>query len=284
MSDLLPAEMLDHIVDHLHDTQDALRNCCLISKSWVPRTRKHLFAEIAFRTIESLESWKKTFPDPSASPAGYAKALFIDCPQAVTADDWIKSFSGVEYLNVTHHALDLGQSATPLAPFHRFSPVKTLFMDIYKLPPSQIFDLILSFPLLENLNVIISQNEEGEIPTVAQPKTSPIFTGSLGLPLTSGTEYITRRLLSLPGGIHFRKLTLMCSPEEVLLATALVERCSHTLESLEIYWKRYGTSTRHLHLHRELTSVPRRVEFNFNRPLESDKTQRRGFPTQTAGG
>jgi hypothetical protein len=159
MSDLLlPVEILDHIVDHLHDTQDALRNCCLVSKSWVLRTRKHLFAEIAFRTIESLESWKKTFPDPSASPVGYAKALFIDCPQAVTAGGWIKSFSGVEYLNVSHHALDLGQSATPLVPFHGFSPViKTLFRDIYKLPPSQIFDLILSFPLLENLNVIISQ-------------------------------------------------------------------------------------------------------------------------------
>ena len=39
MSNLhLPAETLDHIVDHLHDTKDALRNCCLGSKSWVPRT------------------------------------------------------------------------------------------------------------------------------------------------------------------------------------------------------------------------------------------------------
>jgi hypothetical protein len=38
----LPAEMLDHVVDHLYDTEDALRNCCLVSKSWIPRTRKHL--------------------------------------------------------------------------------------------------------------------------------------------------------------------------------------------------------------------------------------------------
>jgi hypothetical protein len=109
----LPVETLDHIVDHLHDTRDALRNCCLVSKSWVPRARRHLFAEIAFRTIESLESWKKTFPDPSTSPARYAKFLFIYCPQAVTADSWIRSFSGAKYLNVSYRRLDLGRSATP---------------------------------------------------------------------------------------------------------------------------------------------------------------------------
>jgi hypothetical protein len=174
---------------------------------------------------------------------------------------WIRSFSRVEYLNVNHHALYLGQLETLLIPFYGLSPiVKTLFVDIYKLPPSHIFNLILSFPFLENLTVVISQNEEGEIPTAAQPLTSPMFTGLLELSLTSGTKYIARRLLSLPGGIHFRELTLTCSPEEVSLATALVERCSHTLKSLDIDWRMYGTPTRHLRPHWELTPVLRRVK------------------------
>ena len=34
MSNPLPAEMLDRIVGYLHDTQDALKNCCLVSKLW----------------------------------------------------------------------------------------------------------------------------------------------------------------------------------------------------------------------------------------------------------
>jgi hypothetical protein len=280
----LPVETLDHIVDHLHDTQDALMNCCIVSKSWVPRARKHLFAEITFRGAENLESWKETFPDPSTSPARYAKFLFIYCPQAVTADSWIRSFSGVKYLNVSYRRLDLGRSANPLVPLHGFSPVlKTLFVDIYKLPPLQIFNLILSFPLLENLTVLFSQNEEGEMPTATQPIPSPIFTGSLWLRSMGKMEYIPRRLSLLPGGIHFRRLTLSCSPEGVSLATALVERCSHTLKSLDISSSRCGTSTRHLRPHRKLTSVPRRVELSFDRPLESDKTQRRGFSTQTGG-
>jgi len=46
---------------------------------------------------------------------------------------------------------------------------------------------------------------------------------------------ITSRLLSLPAGIHFRKLTLTWYHEEDLsLTMGLVEECSHTLESLDI--------------------------------------------------
>jgi hypothetical protein len=75
----LPAETLDRMVDYLHDTRDALRNCCLVSKSWVPRTRRHLFADIKFYTTKSLQSWKNVFPDPANSPARYTKTLTVRC-------------------------------------------------------------------------------------------------------------------------------------------------------------------------------------------------------------
>ena len=44
----LPGEMLDNIVDNLRDSRPALMNCCPVSKSWVPRSQKHLFAEVRF--------------------------------------------------------------------------------------------------------------------------------------------------------------------------------------------------------------------------------------------
>ena len=105
MSNLtLPAELLDHIVDHL-DTICALRSCCLVSKSWIPRARRHLFAKIKFDTRQKLHSWKRTFPDPLTSPACYANTLSIDCFRAVTATDaeaggWIRGFSRVVHLEV----------------------------------------------------------------------------------------------------------------------------------------------------------------------------------------
>jgi hypothetical protein len=133
----LPAETLDHVVDLLHDTRDALRNCCLVSKSWIPRTRKHLFADIRFRTVKSLQSWKETFPDHSASPARYTKILSIRCPHTVTAADaeaggWIRGFSRVVHLGVDSHGLCARELAVTFAPFHGFSPViKSLPRELY---------------------------------------------------------------------------------------------------------------------------------------------------------
>jgi hypothetical protein len=141
MSNLrLPAEILDHIVDNLHDTEDALRNCSLVSKSWIPRIRKHLFANVEFPTPESLESWKAAFPDPLTSPARHAETLLIECPQVVTVADaeaggWITGFSRVARLEVGAR----GPFVVPVSfvPFHGFSPlIKSLCDSFYPFIPT----------------------------------------------------------------------------------------------------------------------------------------------------
>ena len=61
-------------------------------------------------------------------------------------------------------------------------------------------------------------------------------------------EPVIGRLLSIPGGIHFRKLTLTLNFREDLLSIiVLVRECSHSLESLNIACNVRGTSTRYLH-------------------------------------
>ena len=256
----LPAELLDHIVDHLHDRKGALRNCCLVSKSWIPRTREHLFADIRFDSDVHGDpaSWKKIFPDPSTSPAHYTKTLRIHYSGIITAayvgaDGWIGGFYNVAHLEVCSRGEHINEPEGPLVPLHGFSPViKSLRLEYVALPPSQVFDLILSFPLLEDL--IVNNDEHrsinyidgaDEVPTVVQSPSPAAFTGSLELK-TAGIKPFARRLLSLPGGIHFRKFTLMWSREEdITLTLALVERCSHTLESLDITCGPYGVSVRH---------------------------------------
>jgi hypothetical protein len=256
----LPAEMLDHIVDHLHNTQDALRNCCLVSKSWIPRTRTHLFADIRFRTSENLRSWKGAFPDPSTCPARYAKTLFIGSFWVVAAADteaggWIRGFSRVERLVIGGGNHFVNERAISLAPFHGFSPIlKSLRMAVPTLPSSRIFNLIHSFPLLEDLAVIIREPQAGNgdgsgedrTPTATQLSSPPVFTGSLELRLGGGMERFARQLVSLPGGIHFRKLIVTWVREGDLWTTmALVRACTRTLESLDIS-KSYCTSIQHL--------------------------------------
>ena len=151
----LPVEILDDIVDHLHDTQDALKNCCLVSKSWIPRTRKHLFANVNLLTTKRLRSWKETCLDPSTSPGYYTKTLSVNSSEVVTVADagagWIAGFSHVMHLEV-------GSSVYPafFVPFHGFSPVmKSLRVTISSLFSPHIFNLILSFPLLQDLAVTI---------------------------------------------------------------------------------------------------------------------------------
>jgi len=242
----LPPELLDHIIDLLRSSQRVLRNCCLLSKSWIPRTRRLLFADIEFRTATSLQMWKKMFPDPSTSPACYTKTLSVGCSHVITAADaqpggWIKGFSHIVHLEVGRRSMDGSATAVSLASFRALSPIlKSLHVHFVILPPSQVFDLILSFPLLEDLTVTACENSVdggdgfGRLLTAVQPSSLPKFTGSLEL-TNPAIKPISRRLLSLPGGIHFRKLTLKWSKaEDLLLTMALVDGCSHTLESLDI--------------------------------------------------
>ena len=74
----LPPEISDYIVDLLHDQPEALERCCLVSKSWIPRTRKHLFCEIVFRNLADLKVWKDTFPDPSNTPTHHTRRLTFE--------------------------------------------------------------------------------------------------------------------------------------------------------------------------------------------------------------
>jgi hypothetical protein len=186
----LPPEILDRVIDLLHDEPETLEWCCLVSKSWIPRTRKHLFADIRFRTEKRLDLWKKMFPDPSTSPAHYAKTLFIDCPQVVVAADaepggWIRGFSRIVHLRVGNRRLSVDGSFS-LVPFHGLSPnVKSIHITVHALPPSQMINLILSFPLLEDLSVFTcfktspdNHDSPNRLLTAVQPSSLP---RSLGL-------------------------------------------------------------------------------------------------------
>jgi len=121
----LPPEILDLVIDHLHDEPTTLKACCVVSKSWVPRTRKHLFARVDFRAVElSVERWKKNFPDPSNSPAHHTRTLCIRDLPTLTAEDtevggWIRSFHNVVQLRLEHITWEGPQS--PLIHFHGLS-------------------------------------------------------------------------------------------------------------------------------------------------------------------
>ena len=233
----LPPEILDLIVDHLRDEQTALKACCLVSKSWIPRTRKHLFAYIRFHPTNCpIQSWKRTFPDPSNSPAHHISTLFLQDIHAgrladLGVDPWTRSFNRVGTLRATLESVVLDQVS--LVQLHGFSPtLKSLCLGLTNLPLSEVFNLVCSFPLLEDLE-LHTYDSASDIDDRDPPSTSPKLTGSLEI--DGGIRSVARRLCDLPGGLRFFKITLWCGEENFRSTMDLVLRCSPTLESFSIY-------------------------------------------------
>jgi len=180
----LPPEIRDSIVDSLRDIPETLKQCCLVSKSLIPRTRKHLFSTVIIDQEHHLEVWKRTFPDIVESPAYNAHILFTGCPHAVTTGDaelgaWIRRFFCVVNLEVWT-SLDSNDWDVSLVPFHNFSPVlKSLRAFTTSIPQSRIFD----FVLLEDLAMIDRRHIGGLGGSAGscddfRPSTSPVLTGT----------------------------------------------------------------------------------------------------------
>ena len=254
----LPQDLLDIIADLLHDADDTLKSFCLVSKSWIPHARRHIFAEVVFRTAKDLKSWKSLFQNPLTSPAYYTRTLTINfCPVAMAGPKegrWILTFSRVVRFQIGTRY----EPATFLFPFRGFSPVlKSLHLVFTALTSLHVFNFICSFPLLESVSVGMTGNvfdTSGGFErksAIARSSSSLLFTGTLKLSLEMGMGSIASRLLSLPKGPHFRELRMSWYfPEDALSTAALVEKCSPTLEYLRICSKTSGTSSLYPYSHR----------------------------------
>ena len=104
----------------------------------------------------------------------------------------------------------------------------------------EVLDLICSFPLLEDLELISLTRGNDMWDT---PSTSPKLTGSLNLS-TFGrwARPAACRLLGLPNGLRFTKVTVMCIDGDIESITDLVSKCSDTLEALSVFCYAPGMS------------------------------------------
>jgi hypothetical protein len=245
---MLSSRVLDLIVDHLHDEPATLKMCCVVSKSWVPRTQRHLFAHVKFHSAgPSFESWMKAFPDPSNSPAHHTRNLQLSGSKVITVaitegHPWLHSFNHlVDLLLSTFDRDDIGKDDIgeddrhiSFTQLHGLSPtLKSLHIFSFLIPPPVVLDFICSFPLLEDLSLFSTQFPLlGDADEWDAPPTPPKFTGSLVL--SDNDPRTTRKLLDLPGGLHFSKISVLCPPRDCGLAKELVSKCSSTLESLRV--------------------------------------------------
>ena len=138
----------------------------------------------------------------------------------------------LEWLSGTNHQASL-------VPLHGLSPTLRS-LRLTSVHNFEFFDLVCSFPLLKD-QTLASFIPESNPSGWNVPLTSPKLTGPLGLRMVRGTRLAARRLLDLPDGLHFMKITVLCSSEDLEVTTDLVSRCSDTLEFLTILHDTRGT-------------------------------------------
>ena len=195
-----PLEIFDLIVDLLHDKR-TLQECCVVSQSWVPRARRNLFSHILFSKYFPIELWMKAFPDPSSSPAHYARILCIDGPTVVAAAGtsaraWVRAMRYIVELRISNGLAD--GSPVSLFPLSGLFPVlKSLSIITLYIPPSELLSHICSFPSLKDLELCLI-HDQGTTATFewSAPSTPPELTGTLRL--GGYIRSVVRRLLGLP--------------------------------------------------------------------------------------
>jgi len=78
-SRILPPELTDNIIDHLHDDTATLHSCALVNSTWLPASRYHIFRRVSIRIIEG------TYPY-NTSYSGDARRLYqivVSSPEIV---------------------------------------------------------------------------------------------------------------------------------------------------------------------------------------------------------
>ena len=153
------------------------------------------------------------------------------CSELVTAADaeergWIRAF----FSQVAHLGLDFDWSKTSLLPFHGLSfALKSLHLDFSCVLIPRVLNLIHSFPLLEDLSLIVWGDDPIEDfngqPIIVQP----LLARSLTLDAKGGMNHVVSKLFPLQNN-RFRELDLaLICEEDVFEISALVERCCFIL-------------------------------------------------------
>ena len=206
---IIPQDVIDEILGHLAADSDfiSLQSCALVSKSWVPACRRHLFHTIHFSSKDRAR-WLETFPVPEESPARYVRHLHItvkrsDSPLRMT------SFGG------------LPQSVTSL----------TVVAIIAVLPKIQ--QIMVQLPNLDDLSLsgqitAMDQNMLFGIGSVLRGR----FGGKLQLLGVHASPGVVDMLLEIPTGLRFTEVEIRSSHEYLFSIVRLVEACSKTLVKL----------------------------------------------------
>lgn len=199
-----------------------------------------LLCGVHFKRPEDFNEWKRIFEKPEKSRASLTEHLIFDHAKPFNEADvsWIKQFSHVKILEVSN-GCDPASEPTPSGSFLAFcnlsKNVMSLRVGSRDLPLQEVFDLICSFPCLENLGVVAYGRDRDELISLPLPSVSnlPKFTGKLTL--GTSTAGFVQQLLESQIPLFFQEIRLQRgNANQIKAVNDLVKKCSDTLRYIEV--------------------------------------------------
>ncbi|KAK0204731.1 hypothetical protein DFS33DRAFT_1382631 [Desarmillaria ectypa] len=134
--DRLAQELVDEIIDHLEKPD--LKSCSLVSRSFLPRTRTHLFRHVNISLRRNLEGIPRAYIRsvcvsshvgvpielPNVEHASFTAILY-------TSDPFIDSLRGVHTISLTGTSIFIRDPAVLYDFLNRFPRLTTLEVDCY---------------------------------------------------------------------------------------------------------------------------------------------------------
>jgi hypothetical protein len=247
---ILPPELHDVVIDHLHSHKSSLAACSLVCKAWVPSSRLHLFEYVFVRPHE-INSFLALLTSPLCTMATSVRQISLSKTDNVllAVRRLAVALTKVQHLALSNSPFDPDYfGAQAFKGLSRLTLMSMRFSSI-----SQLFDALCSLPRLEGLT--ISNAEVSYRPTIPSlfspeiPRSPPILR-KLWL-TTSQTVQILEWLLQYPQSYRaISDITVgVEKPDEVPIVSKFLQALGSALEELHIFQHTSGMSLSHYARH-----------------------------------
>lgn len=229
----IPQEIVDEILAHLAADFGSLRSCALVSRSWVPSCRRHLFHTITFTSRETYR-WLEIFPVPEQSPAHHIRRLGFWTGLAyegVPAKffEYTPWFTNAKVLTLSGF---VGFQPSQMSLSWRFpKSVTSLIVRTGVIDLPRIWDIMALLPNLDDLS-LSGDLTDSRAPAGVGTTLSGKFGGRLELLDGIARKDVMSTLLEVPTGLHFTEIGIRCVHKCLLPTIGLVEACGRTLVKL----------------------------------------------------
>jgi hypothetical protein len=231
MSERIPQELVDMIIDHLHNNRKALSTCSLVCGAWLSSSRFHKFEKI----ILHLKPTRGFDPTHFSTAVPYIQRLHILCNEFDFIPD-ISKCAAVRSLSLEHVVLPIHRKFLRCFPFSMLDTLQLRGCRVGS--ASHLIQLLHNFPRLNSFAIYLETNQwssdSDTPPEAATLVYHPPFAGDLDLRDTRSS--CVRIIPSFPGGVRFRTIKI-CDSWPSIEFTALqdtINMCGEHLLNLEL--------------------------------------------------